>query len=388
MLFFLQPAWVLIAFLTFPNQNQIPEIYLKPILHVNFGDPTADKPQSKSWVHDDYTWLVVAGEKGPELWKRDKTWQSQTLVNTTWKGQPNKADVYSSQNDAYVLLVEECLLKVAHLEYSKKSKQYNYKAISNLPIPKECHSIETATITRDSQNRFWVASDWNEKIVVWHSTDGISWSEPITLAEDIDADDISLVVSLKNKTSVIWSNQKTESIMERTHDDRQSPELWSKPIIVQQGDSNADDHLNATVFDDNSMALVTKNSLDKINEPQFVFRYRTPSGQWTNIPYENLPEKQQPSRPIINHVKGGKIYTIHAVKDRTNSEYFISVKEVIHQKEAWEFKELIRLRTHSKGKNGDVTSSKAPFTKSSPQLIFFSDDLGNVFEFDLKTLEG
>jgi len=48
----------------------------------------------------------------------------------------------------------------------------------------------------------------NEKIMVWHSSNGQDWSEPFTLADNINKDDISLIAQLKNQVSVIWSNPK------------------------------------------------------------------------------------------------------------------------------------------------------------------------------------
>jgi hypothetical protein len=226
----------------------------------------------------------------------------------------------------------------------------------------------------------------NEKIMVWHSSDGREWSNPTTLADDINEDDISLVVRLKAQISAIWSNQNTQSIIERIHYDGDAPGRWSAPIIVQQGDHNADDHLNATVFENGELALVTKNSVDEINQPQFVLRIRDTKGKWTNIPYENLTAQRSPSRPIINHIASGKIIAAHSVRDREHKRYYISVNEIEKNKDGWTFTELIRLKTRISGKNGDVTSSKASFTPNEAKFIFFSDDLGNVYAFDLNTV--
>lgn len=122
--------------------------------------------------------------------------------------------------------------------------------------------------------------------------------------------------------------------MERIHIDGWEANNWSEPIIVQQGDNNADDHLNATVFKNGEMALVTKNSVDQISQPQFILRIRDKEGRWTNIPYENLTAQRSPSRPIVNHVESGKIFEAHAVKNRKNNRYFISVNEIVKRKMA------------------------------------------------------
>ncbi|MBM1108223.1 hypothetical protein JQC67_18870 [Aurantibacter crassamenti] len=378
---------LLSVFDTYSQTTKTPELYLEPIFKVNYGDATADKPQSKSWTNKHGQWLLVGDEDGPKLLKKDISgWASQTSINQALQALPSRADVLIKGDEAHIVLVDDCALTVVQLTYTHDLKQYEHQSKVNLPIPEKCNTIETATITLDSKNEFWVCADMNESIMVWHSVNGKDWSKPFVLAADINKDDISLVVGLKNQISVIWSNQNTASIVERIHYDGDAPQQWSAPVIVQQGDNNADDHLNATVFENGEMALVTKNSVDKMNAPQFVLRLRNVEGKWTNIPYENLTKQRSPSRPIINHIVSGKIFEIHSVRNRENNQYFISVNEIVKKNNEWQFKELMQLKTKIKGKNGDVTSSKASFLPHQAKLIFFSDDLGNVYSFDLDTL--
>ena len=388
-LFLLLPLFCLLiyGYGTFSQKTDTPELYLNPIFHVDYGDATADKPQSKSWTTQHGQWLIVADEDGPKLLKKDTSgWTSQAAVSQSWHALPSRADVWSKGNEAHIVFVEECALNVVQITYSDQSNRYEHQWQADLPMPQDCHALETATITQDSKNQFWVCADMNEKIMVWHSSNGRDWSDPFTLADNINKDDISLIVRLKGQVSVIWSNQNTQSIIERIHFDGDAPNHWSAPIIVQEGDNNADDHLNATVFENGEMAMVTKNSVDIIDQPQFVLRVRDTKGKWSNIPYENLITQRSPSRPIINHVESGKIFEIHSVKNRENNRYFISVNEIVKKKNGWEFTELIQLKTKINGKNGDVTSSKASFSPDKAKLIFFSDDLGNVYSFDLDTL--
>ena len=297
---------------------------------------------------------------------------------------PRKADVFKKENDVHIVLVDECNLSVVKMTYSKEEYEIQWK--QTLSIPKNCHSIETATITQDSKNEFWVCADMNESIMVWHSLDGKNWSTPFTIADNINKDDISLIAKLENQLSVIWSNQNTQTIYERIHYDGNKLDKWSQPIIIQQGNNNADDHLNATVLESGEMMVASKNSVDKINQPQFVLRIRDKKGNWTNIPYEPLKRGKSPSRPIINHVTSGKIFEAHSVKNKENNRYYISVNEITKTKNKYIFKELIRLKTKIKGKNGDVTSSKDPFFSKKSKFIFFSDDLGNIYSFDLDLL--
>ncbi|WP_419211331.1 hypothetical protein ACNR9Q_11310 [Maribacter sp. X9] len=371
----------------FSQKKGTPEIYLDPIFKVNYSDATADKPQSKSWTNDYGQWIVVGDEDGPKLLKKDTLgWTSQSTINQVWHNLPSRADVWAKDNDAHIVLVSECTLNVVRITYSKEQETYKHKWKANLPIPKECHSMETATITQDSKGQFWVCADMNEKIMVWHSFDGSDWSNPFALTDDINKDDISLIVHLKKQVSVIWSNQNTETINEMIHYDGDDIRNWSTPIIVQKGDNNTDDHLNATVFKNGELALVTKNSVDKINQPQFVFRFRDKKGKWTNIPYEVLTSDISLSRPIINHVQSGKIFEVHTVKNKSNKRYHLSVNQIVLKKGQWQFKELIQLKTKINGKNGDATSSKASFSANQVKLIFFSDNLGNIYSFNLDNL--
>ncbi|MUH34665.1 hypothetical protein D9O36_02320 [Zobellia amurskyensis] len=372
----------------YSQKKKTPEIYLTPIFKVNYSDSTADKPQSKSWTNDYGQWIVVGDKDGPKLLKKDTLgWTSHSTINRAWHNLPNRADVWIKDDDAYIVLVSECALSTVRITYSQEQETYEHLWKANLPIPKECNSIETATLTQDSKGQFWVCADMNEKIMVWHSFNGKDWSSPITITDDINADDISLIVSLKKQVSVIWSNQNTETINEVIHYDGDAINNWSAPIIIQKGNNNADDHINATVFKNGVLALVTKNSVDKINQPQFVLRLRDKKGKWTNIPYEPLNSEMSPSRPIINHVQSGRIFEIHSVKNKKNNRYYLSVNEIISKKGRWQFKELVQLKTKINGKNGDATTSKASFKENEVKFIFFSDDLGNIYSFDFDNLQ-
>lgn len=363
----------------------MPGIYVTPIYKVDYGDATADKPQSKSWATEHEQWLIVGDKDGPKLLKKDVSgWSPQTVINKQLTNLPRKADVFKKENDVHIVLVDERNLSVVKMTYSKDKYKIQWK--QTLSIPENCHSIETATITQDSKNEFWVCADMNETIMVWHSLDGKNWSTPFTIADNINKDDISLIVKLENQLSVIWSNQNTQTIYERIHYDGNKLDKWSQPIIIQQGNNNADDHLNATVLESGEMMVASKNSVDKINQPQFVLRIRDKKGNWTNIPYEPLKKGKSPSRPIINHVTSGKIFEAHSVKSKENNRYYISVNEITKTKNKYIFKELIRLKTKIKGKNGDVTSSKDPFFSKKSKFIFFSGDLGNIYSFDLDLL--
>ena len=109
----------------FSQEANTRELYLEPIFHVNYGDATADKPQSKSWTNQYGHWLIVGDGDGPKLLKKETTvWASQFEVNKAWQNLPSRADVYSSGDEAHIVLVGECALNVVQITYSHQNKQY------------------------------------------------------------------------------------------------------------------------------------------------------------------------------------------------------------------------------------------------------------------------
>ena len=109
----------------FSQNKKTPEIYLEPIFHVNYGDATADKPQSKSWTTKHGQWLIVGDEDGPKLLKKETSgWESQADINEAWLNLPSRADVWSKGDEAHVLLVGECALSVVQITYSPQNMGY------------------------------------------------------------------------------------------------------------------------------------------------------------------------------------------------------------------------------------------------------------------------
>lgn len=116
------------GFEMFSQEINTPELYLEPIFHLNYGDATADKPQSKSWTNQYGQWLIVGDADGPKLLKKETTaWASQFEVNKTWLNLPVKADVYNKDDMAHIVLVGECALDVVQIRYSLQSKKYEHQ---------------------------------------------------------------------------------------------------------------------------------------------------------------------------------------------------------------------------------------------------------------------
>lgn len=384
-------TFLMIIPLVLSSQIPIPEEFLvTPAFQVDLRAPTEDKPQSKSWNTGQDNWIVVPNENGPELWhgNRDQ-WTSVHPVNKGWEGLPGKADVCTSDRKAMVLFVGNCELHVSQLSYSGSNNQYREKFRASLPVPDDCHEIETGTITLDSRGQWWVCTDLDEKIMIWHSPDGMHWSGPTELAAGINDDDISVITGVPGHgyVSVIWSDQNHESVSERIHSDDDRPGIWSPATVVQMGNKNADDHLNTTVLPDNTLMVMSKNSVDKVHHPQFVLRVKTPEGNWSNTGCINLTQEYSITRPIITHTNSGKIFELHSVHPRNTNVSYISVNEVIRKDGQWNLVEKCRIHSKSPARLNNVTASKGPFLENSPWNIYCSDNNGNVYAFDLSRIQ-
>lgn len=259
--------------------------------------------------------------------------------------------------------------------------------VNSIPIPPDCHEIETATITKDDSGTLWVGSDWNEQVLVWSSTDqGKTWSQPAFLGDSISKDDISVVSRIKGGISVVWSNQLEEAIYERVHLNQGLE--WSDQVTVSKGNKTADDHLNSTLLEDGRLILVSKNSLDQNGKPQFVLRLREEGGKWTDFPYVNLTEETSPTRPVTTHLPNGMIIEAHTIGFSDGSAE-ISVNEVrIVSIQPLEVREIIKLKSANGAHLNNVTFSKQDYRgiPDGPWLILFSDRNGNIYEFDLYPL--
>lgn len=373
-------------FLLVEDQVFAQELEVKPVFKVDFKDPTQDKPQSKIWFSAGAWWAILPDSIGPQVWKRNEgEWIEEENLNIELRSLPGKADVFSEGGNQFIVLVGDCELKFLRLKTTSKS--IRMELVNSIPIPPDCHEIETATITKDDSGTLWVGSDWNEQVLVWSSTDqGKTWSQPAFLGDSISKDDISVVSRIKGGISVVWSNQLEEAIYERVYLNNELD--WSGLITVSKGNKTADDHLNSTLLEDGRLILVTKNSVDQNGQPQFVLRVREEEGKWTDFPYVNLTEETSPTRPVTTHLPNGMIIEAHTIGFPDGSAE-ISVNEVrIVSNQPLEVREIIRLKSANGAHLNNVTFSKQDYRgiPDGPWLILLSDRNGNIYEFDLYPL--
>lgn len=367
-----------------------------PVFSVNFVHPTADKPQSKLWYTEGSWWALLPDSTGPTLWQRLETgWKEYPEVNLKLRGIPGRADVWSEINRVTAVGVADSFLTVFRLNKKiiRSGFRWNPEVLGRL-FPQTPGMIETATIARDSNGKWWVAATANRKVQVWVSgNDGKKWSDPFTLAEGMDEDDICTITPLRDGVGVVWSDQVRDAVLMRVHRDGNPAGVWEKEEVADSGNQTADDHLNTVLTPDGTLWIATKNSLDKAGKAQFMLRIRTEDGKWTNVPYRVLENRMmRPSRPIVTATDdNAHVFVGHGDNDRSfpyphrsnitfalvdtsladlmlNSHIVIapdsSISNVVH----------------------NVTGPKFPYPAGAPWIVLAGDAEGRVYEADLRKL--
>jgi hypothetical protein len=119
-----------------------------------------------------------------------------------------------------------------------------------------------------------------------------SFAGPITLADGIDADDITAIAALPDGSiGVLWSNQATQRFGFRRHRDGSPPgaTAWSADEIpashsaVAVRGGMADDHVNLAVASDGTLYAAVKTSYNRVGFPQLALLVRRPNGSWDDL---------------------------------------------------------------------------------------------------------
>lgn len=384
---------ILIAFaLAFP-QAITAATDARPAFQVDVPNPTKDKPQSKLWFARGawWAWLPVMG--GSSVWKRtDGGWQRQTHLDAALKGLPGQADVWAGQDTATAVLVEPDRLAVVALQWQQATQRYELAAppaiLQAPPHQGKEGGIETATIARDGQGRWWIAYNWRQIMYVRYTTNSTvrEWSEPIAVSTlKVASDDICMIVALPGSIAVVWSDQDQDAIYFRQHKDAAPPETWKPIETAASGGKTADDHLNAAVAEDGTLYIATKNSVDQVDQPQLVLRIRHPHGTWDNLPYAPRTSAGEPSRPIVLLESGSRrIILIHSLygKDgalpRRNGIAWLTA-----DRHRIELSPAATTLLEAATRLNNATGPKAHLPAAQPWIVLVSDEYGSVFEAQL-----
>jgi hypothetical protein len=180
------------------------------------------------------------------------------------------------------------------VQYNSSSTLYEPWASRTTGTSITLTGSETATIDIDSQGRMWLATENGANLNVYYSDSPYtSFIGPVTLASNIDGDDIGVVKALPNNTvGVLWSNQTTKRFGFKVHIDGAAPGTWSADELPasQSADDSlgaafgmADDHMNVKVGADGTLYAAVKTSYDQADHPKIALLIRRPNGVWDDL---------------------------------------------------------------------------------------------------------
>lgn len=367
-----------------------------PVFRVDYSFPTSDKPQSKLWFSDNCWWAILPRAEGPSLWQRfPNGWLEHTRFYHELKGIPGRVDVWSEKKYVMVVGVEKSAISVFKLFKNRipdtGNTTWKLNFSTKLVLPEGEFNIETVTIVRDGEQKWWVASAINSSVFVWNSDSaGVNWSHPIPVVSGIADDDICSLVALGDRVGLIWTDQKSDKLAMKVHIDGNSADFWEPEEIIDSGNKSADDHLNTAFTHDGTLWLVTKNSRDETGKPQLELRIRNKEGKWRKFSYATLQETHKPSRPIVIATANPSLvlagHTVYDSKnnlivfgqiDTTRSEILVNPSPVI-------VPDISKLPAQTR--INDATGPKFSFPDDAPWIILASDREGNVYETNLKKL--
>ena len=181
------------------------------------------------------------------------------------------------------------------VQYNNVTGTYTNIASSIITFP---FGTETATLTMDSKGTMWIAYDavsdasgTTSQINVRSSVGDYSvWSAPVTIATNVDNDDICAITNLNTgKIGVIWSDQISQRFGFKTHTDGAAETEWSanevpasQSAINNVGSGMADNHLNVKVASNGTLYCAAKTGYDKEGYARLVLLVRRPNGVWDN----------------------------------------------------------------------------------------------------------
>ncbi len=283
----------------------------EPVIQCYVDEPTADKPQSKVWFAAGHwwAWLPWSGS-GSKIWRRgeDGQWSEEQHLSKTLSKLPKQADVYAEGNVVVAAMCQGNRLAVVRLDWNSANDRYQ---LDTQPLTlKESGLIETVTVDRDSNGRFWIAyaadsADARRAVVRSVSGDFDRFGAPTVLADNLSWDDICVIAAMDGAMGVLWSNQDTEEVLFSHRPDSAPTGQWPAPDTVASGNETADDHLNfckpwllAKNQKDVQLFAATKSSLDSPGMPLLAARVLNGQQEWINVEFAPLDAIVEPSRPI------------------------------------------------------------------------------------------
>jgi hypothetical protein len=298
-----------------------------------FGEPTAEKPESKLWWNDGLWWgcLWDAAASAYRIHRFDlanQCWvnvgpdiddRTNTLADALWDGQY----LYIA---SHVRVSPDGPARLYRYSYDAATKSYSLDA--GFPVNVNNEKCEAMTLAKASNGKLWITWEVNTKIMVNRTVgDDWTWGVPFQLpvqGNPVTTDDISAIVAFAgNKIGIIWSNQNDLKIYFAVHHDDNDDLAWNLRENAAEDlvlGAIADDHLNLKITSDNGGAIyvVTKTSLSNANDPLILMLKRNAGGMWTRQTVWTKGEGH--TRPILLIDDENKQVYVFAMSDENGPQ--------------------------------------------------------------------
>lgn len=369
---------------------------LEPVLKVDSPGPTADKPQSKLWFARGSWWAWLPTVHGSSIWKRsERGWERQTSLDRELRSCSGHADVCAEGDMVRAVVVDRQSIAVVTLNFVEESRGY---AVVGKPVRfsmpevrgSEARPIETATIARDENHRWWIAYPWQNRMWVRSAPDveRAAWTEPFPISSAATEDDLCAITTMHGGVGVVWSDQAADAVYFRFHRHDLEPDQWEPIETVAQGQCTADDHINTAVGKDGTLYVATKNSVDRIGEPQLALHVRDSNGRWANFPYAPRTERWEPTRPVVLiDAENSRLFLAHSLYSSSRDKASIRPSQIAIQSVA-----VGNLDLDSAGQKfvsasaslNNITGCKSKLPKNLGWIVLASDSQGGVYEVCLE----
>src|SRR3990172_5380783 len=258
-----------------------------PLAPVAVSADTGEKPQSKVWYYNSTWWAVLPSSSlspaGTWLWRLE--------ANDTWTNVLHLSNSTSARADTKAIgdvthiLLHGSAPELVSVEHVPAGNTYQLWFARGTATPVSLPTTETASIDIDSTGRMWLATESGSNVHVYYSDSPYSsLTGPVVLANNINADDITVVTALPHDTiGVLWSNQNTQRFGFRAHVDGSDPNTWladevpASQSALNVGLGMADDHLNVEIASDATLYAAVKTSYDAAGYPKIALLVRRPA---------------------------------------------------------------------------------------------------------------
>jgi hypothetical protein len=127
--------------------------------------------------------------------------------------------------------------------------------------------------------------------------------------------------------------------------------------------------------------VATKNSVDRIGEPQQVLRVRNAQGKWSNYPYATLTKIEAPTRPIAQLTyDGSRLFLLHTVALAGHRPARSMIVGLTTRPDRISMAGPALPLIEADAAVNNVTGSKARLPKEQPWIVLASDTEGRVYE--------